>query len=287
MVRDLRRRGAGSTDRPRRLRPSELRRRAQTRRAAVILGVSAIAVVGVGTLAVLARSPPLDPESGCVVGQQTPREHTVVLVDQTDPLASHQVDYVKALILAEYNRLPVHGELTVRGLRADPDAGDSFSRCRVQRGAEVQGVASNPDMIEAAFRRTVGDALDSYLNGLRNVPTAAHSPIIEAVDATVDGADFGATVPRRRLVIVSDMAQNSPQVSEYRGPGSGLDPDAATRADLSRDLKGVQVRIHYVRRPELEAIQTAEQKDFWRRWFTTQGAGVKIGWGLQLVDGRS
>jgi hypothetical protein len=285
VVRDLRRRGAGAA-RPRRLRPSEQRRRAQTVRAAVILGVSAVAVIGVGTLAVLSRSPPLDPDTGCVVGQQTPREHTVVLVDQTDPLTSHQVDYVKALILAEYDRLPVHGELTVRGLRADPDAGDSFSRCRVQRGAEVLGVASNPDMIEATFKRTVGDALNSYLNGLRSVPTAPRSPIIEAVDSVVDGADFGSTVAHRRLVIVSDMAQNSAQVSEYRGPGSGLDPDAATRAELSRDLKGVQVRIHYVRRPALEAIQTPEQQAFWRRWFTDQGANVKLGWGLKLVDGR-
>jgi hypothetical protein len=285
VVRDLRRRGAGSS-RPRRLRPSEQRRRVQTRRAAVILGVSALALVGVGALAVVSRSPPLDPETGCIVGQQTPHEHTVVLVDQTDPLASRQIDYVKALILAEYNRLPVHGELTVRGLRADPDAGDSFSRCRVQRGAEVLGVASNPDMIEAAFKRTVGDALNSYLNSLRNVPAAPRSPIIEAVDSTVDGADFGPTVPHRRLVIVSDMAQNSGQVSEYRGPGSGLNPDSATRAELSRDLKGLQVRIHYVRRPALEAIQTPEQKDFWRQWFASQGADVKIGWGLQLVDGR-
>ncbi len=285
MVRDRRRVGGGKASR--RLRPSELRRRSQTRRAAVILGVSAVAVLGVAALAVASRSPPLDPDSGCIIGQTVPREHTVVLVDQTDPLTSHQIAYVKALILAEYQRLRPYGELTVRGVRADPDdAGASFSRCRLRRGAEVLGIASNPDMIEAAFRRTVGDALNGYLNGLHDVPSAPRSPIIEAVDSAADAADFGPTVKARRLVIVSDMAQNSREVSEYKGPGSGLDPDAAARAELTRDLHGVAVRIHYVRRPELAAIQTSAQRDFWRAWFAGQGGEVKLGWGLQLVDGR-
>ncbi len=233
------------------------------------------------------RSPPLDGETGCIAGQQVPPEHTVVLIDQTDPLNLHQIAYVKALILAEYQRLRPHGELTVRGVRADPDdAGGSFSRCRLQRGGEVSGVASNPDMIEAAFKRTVGDALNGYLNGLHDVPSAPRSPIIEAVDSAVDAPDFGPTVKGRRLVIVSDMAQNSRAVSEYDGPGSGLDPSAAVRSELTRDLKGVAVRINYVRRPELAAIQTPAQRDFWRTWFTAQGANVKLGWGLQLVDGR-
>ena len=285
MVRD-RRRVAGRPGQ-RRLRPSEVRRRKQTRNAVVILAVSAVAIVGVGVALALNRTPPTDAETGCIAGQQVPAEHTLVLVDQTDALSSHQIAYVKALILAEYQRLRPYGELTVRGVRANPDdAGDSFSRCRVRRGTEVLGVASNPDLIEAAFKRTVGDALNSYLNGLRDVPDAPRSPIIEAVDNAVDAPDFGPTVAHRRLVLVSDMAQNSDDVSEYRGPGSGLDPSQAVRSELTRDLKGVAVRIHYVRRPELEALQTSAQRDFWRDWFTSQGANVKLGWGLQLVDGR-
>lgn len=271
----------------RRLRPAELRRRKDTRRAITILAIAVVAIIGVGVLVFMTRTPTLDPDTGCIAGQAVPSEHTVVLIDQTDPLTRTQIAYVKALILAEYDRLHTYGELSIRGVRSDPDdAGQTFSRCRVRRGGEVMGVASNPEMIEAAFKRTVGDALNNYLNGLRDVPTAPHSPIMEAVDSVVDGADFGATVKARRLVLVSDMAQNSDLVSEYRGPGSGLDPDARAKETLTRDLHGVAVRIHYVRRPALAAIQTSAQRDFWRQWFEGQGASVKLGWGLQLVDGR-
>jgi hypothetical protein len=235
-------------------------------------------MLAVGFGLYISRAPNLDPATGCPVGQLTPAEHTVVLIDQTDPLTPRQIDYVKSLILAEYERLRPEGKLTISGIRAEVgEEGQSFSRCRVRRGTEVSS-------LEASFRRTVGDALNDYLNGLRHAPTAPRSPILETVDAALDAPDFGATVKSRRLVIVSDLAQNSKLVSEYKGPGSGLSLSDDTRDTLARDLKGVEVRLHYVRRATLAGIQTAAQRAFWTDWFKSQGANVKLGWGLQLVD---
>jgi hypothetical protein len=262
-----------------------VRRRADTRRAAVILVVAVMAIVGVGVALYFSRTPKLDVATGCPAGQLIPPEHTVVLIDQTDPLTARQIDYAKSVILAEYARLKPEGKLTIGSIRAEVGGDDhDFSRCRVRRGADVSDVTSNPEMIEAQFRHTVGDALNDYLDSLRHVPTAPRSPIIETVDATLDAADFGPTVKARRLAIISDMAQNSPEVSEYKGSDSGLDPAPAVRDELSRDMHGVAVRIHYVRRPALAAIQTPAQRTFWIDWFRSQGAQVKLGWGLQLVD---
>jgi hypothetical protein len=273
--------------RKRRLRHGEVRRRTETRRAVIILAAAVLAIVGVGVALFLSRTPKLDMATGCPAGQSVPPEHTVVLIDQTDPLTPRQIDYAKSVILAEYDRLKPQGKLTIGSIRADVGQDDhDFSRCRVRRGADVSDVTANPDMIEAQFRHTVGDALNDYLNGLRHAPTAPRSPILETVDAALDAPDFGPTVKDRRLAIISDMAQNSPEVSEYRGPGSGLAPAPAVRDELSRDMHGVAVRIHYVRRPALAAIQTPEQRAFWTDWFKRQGANVKLGWGLQLVEGR-
>ena len=269
-----------------RLRPGQARRQADTRRAIAILALAAVAILGVAVALVLNRTPTLDPETGCVAGQLIPPEATVVLIDQTDPLSLRQIAYVKALILAEYERLRPQGRLTIRSIRADLDTGTAFTRCRVRRGAEVSAVTANPEMVEGAFRRTVGDALDAYLNGLNAVPSSPRSPILEAVADALDAPDFGPTVQARRLVIVSDMAQNSALASQYDGPGSGLVLSARARDTLTRDMRGVVVRIHYVRRPTLDAIQTPDQRAFWQDWFRSQGANVKLGWGLQLVDGR-
>jgi hypothetical protein len=277
--------GRKPAPRKRRLRPGEVRQRAETRRAVIILAVAVLALVGVGFALYLSRSPQLDVATGCPVGQRTPPEHTVVLIDQTDPLTQRQIDYAKSVILAEYDRLKPEGKLTISSIRADVGQDDhDFSRCRVRRGTDVSEVTANPEMIEAQFRHTVGDALNDYINSLRHAPTAPRSPIIETVDAALDAPDFGPTVKVRRLSIISDMAQNSTALSEYRGPGSGLEPSDAARDDLSRDMHGVAVRIHYVRRPALAAIQTPAQRAFWIDWFKRQGADVTLGWGLQLVD---
>ena len=262
-------------------------RRTENLRAGVIFALSLAAVVGMGAIAFVNRAPALDEGNGCVRGQLVPPGHTVVLIDQTDPLGRRQIDYVKTLILLEYERLKTGERLTVRPIDADPDStAREFSRCRVRRGADVLGIGANPEMIEADFRRIVGRPLNEYLNGLADVPTAEASPILETIATAVDSPDFGPNVPERRLIIVSDMAQHSDQSSQYGQPDSyGLSPQA--RDFLARNMAGVHVRVHYVRRPALAPLQTAAHREFWSNWLRSEGADVQLGWGTQMVEPRA
>lgn len=259
-------------------------RRREDRRAIAILVMSFAAVAAAGALAYVNRPHELDPESGCLAGQLIPDTHTVVLVDQTDSLSPRQIDYAKALILLEYERLEPGAKLTVRPLGADPDSvAREFSRCRVRRGSEVSAVTANPDQVEASFRRVVGAPLNSYLDGLASVDTAPASPIAETIDTVAEARDFGPSVEERRLVVLSDMAQHSGEIDQYAAPGdyrlSGRALDL-----LPRGLRGVAVRVHYVRRPELDRLQTAAHQAFWEGWFEEAGAQAEIGWGLQLAQ---
>ena len=262
------------------------RRRSENTRAFVIFALSILAVLGLGAVAFVNRAPALDEGNGCVRGQLVPPGHTVVLIDQTDPLGRRQIDYVKTLILLEYERLKPGERLTVRPIDADPDStAREFSRCRVRRGADVLGIGANPEMIEADFRRIVGRPLNEYLNGLANVPTAAASPILETIATAVDSPDFGANVPERRLIIVSDMAQHSGQASQYgQPPQLELAPSASDF--LRRNLADVDVRVHYLRRPALSALQTPAHREFWTRWLRSNGARVELDWGTQMVEPR-
>lgn len=270
--------------RPRpRVRPGAARKAQEDRRALLILGFSLLAIGGAGALAWSARTPALETGSGCPRGQIVPDVHTVVLVDQTDALTQRQVDYARSLILLEYQRLPAGGRLTVRPIDADPDStARDFSRCRVRRGTEVSGLTTNPDVVEAEFRRTVGDALNGYLEDLETRPVAEASPIMETVETVAESRDFGPNVDRRRLVLLSDMAQHSGRVDQYADRSFALDD--ASRDLLPRNFRGVEVRVHYVERPSLAALQGPEHERFWRSWFRTAGADAQLGWGLQMAD---
>jgi hypothetical protein len=276
-------RGPGYPGRPR-TRPPRNRKASEDRRAILIVAASVLALGGAGALAWVSRTPPVETETGCPRGQLVPDVHTVVLVDQTDALTPRQIDYAKALILLEYQRLPRGGRLTVRPIDADPESvARDFSRCRVRRGEEVAGIATNPDLIEAEFRRSVGDALNGYLDRLETQATAEASPILETVGTVAEARDFGPNVDERRLVLLSDMAQNSARVDQYALPGAYA-LDAGARELLPRNFSGVDVRVHYLRRPSLARLQGAVHERFWRSWFDAAGADVQLGWGLQLAE---
>jgi hypothetical protein len=246
--------------------------------------MSVLALGGAGALAWVSRTPELDRSTGCPAGQLVPKTHTVVLVDQTDALSPRQIDYAKRLILLEYQRLPTGGRMTVRPIDADPESvARDFSRCRVRRGDEVAGIATNPDLIEAEFRRSVGDALNRYLDGLESARTAEASPILETVGTVAEAPDFGPNVDARRLVLLSDMAQHSGRVDQYGAPGVYA-LDGGARELLPRNFSGVDVRVHYLRRPSLARLQGPAHERFWRSWFDAAGADVQLGWGLQLAE---
>lgn len=265
-------------------RPGAGRKAQEDRRAVLILVFSVLAIGGAGALMWMGRTPALDTATGCPRGQLVPDTHTVVLVDQTDALSPRQIDYARSLILLEYQRLPVGGRLTVRPIDADPDSvARDFSRCRVRRGDEVAGVATNPDLIEAEFRRSVGDALNTYLEDLETQAVADASPILETVETVAESRDFGPNVEQRRLVMLSDMAQNSDRVDQYASPGA-YTLDGPARALLPRNFGEVDVRVHYLRRSSLADLQGAAHQRFWRSWFTAAGADVQLGWGLQLAE---
>lgn len=255
----------------------------EDRRALLILGFSLLAIGGAGALAWTSRTPALDAATGCPRGQILPEAHTVVLVDQTDALSPRQIDYARSLILLEYQRLPMGGRLTVRPIDADPESvARDFSRCRVRRGDEVSGVATNPDLIEAEFRRSVGDALNGYLEELETQAEAESSPIIETVDSVAESRDFGPSVEERRLVLLSDMAQHSEALDQY--VAAGAYPLEPARPLVPRNFGGVEVRVHYLRRPSLAELQGPDHQRFWRSWFKAAGAEVELGWGLQLAE---
>ena len=272
------------SERRRRPRLASDRRRSEDRRAFQIIGACVATIIGLIGLGVMGQRPDTDRSTGCISGQVAPAGHTLVLVDQTDALTVRQIDYVKSLILAEYQGLREGDRLTVRALGADPDArGREWSRCRVRRGADASGVTDNPEMIEADFRRIVGDPLNSYLDGLARQPQSETSPILESVNSAFDAPDFGGNVDRRRLIVVSDLAQHSRLNDQYADDGDRFGIDPAARRSLARDMRGVDVRLHYVPRRALVRLQTDDHRRFWRQWFTQQGANVELGWGLQMA----
>jgi hypothetical protein len=261
------------------------KRRQEDRAAFAITGVAGVALAGIVAVMMSLDTPELGPD-GCLANQVAPKAHTLVLVDQTDSFDENQLDYAKIAILAEYNRLKLGEKLSVVSLDANPTANRAgFEKCRLPQGVEVSELIANPIEIEQTFQQTVGKEMTAFIESLRGRPQASASPILEVVASTVDRADFSKGVDRRRLVIISDMAQASADVTHYGAAteaGSfAIAPDVSQ--SLARDLSGVDVRIHYLRRASLRRMQTPAHACFWTTHFKEQGANATVGWGLEMM----
>jgi hypothetical protein len=246
-----------------------------------VLIAASVAGLGYGFAWYLEHTQPVPLDEATLCPTDRPlAEHTVILVDQTDSLSPAQRQRLRALIDAEAARLAIYGKLTVLAL--DPDSPYEpqrlFSLCAPQSGRDVNGVTGNPSMAQRRWRERFGGPLNAALDRLLTVPAADISPIVEAVKGVTWLHDFRAEVPNRRLVIFSDMLQNTAAWSHYR---DGVQYARFARTPFALEqhaaLSGVVVVIDYLERPSTLHLQTAAHRRFWIEFFEDTGAVAEIG----------
>lgn len=271
------------TGRP--LRPTPPRRSARPRSArvlaAIALAVCAIAFVGLVIGArVMIRPRPSDPATLCP--SSGPSAVTAVLIDTTDPLNPIQRAAVQVRLDQAVFQLRRDEEIAVYVLNPNGDPlTPTFVMCRPAKPAEVSELTGNRALAQARFDQAFAPRIQAALRSSTAAGPATRSPIMAAIQAiavsafeTADQRAGGAALPKR-LVIVSDMMENSEAGNHYRSV-----PDfAAYRATpayqrVRSRLQGVQVTLLYLRRDDAASIQGVAHVDFWNRWFADQGATV-------------
>lgn len=279
-----------TTRRPRlgtRKRAASAERTAETRRALKFYAIVAVGAALLLAVGIFARPRSLDTRTGCETDQLLPNAHTVVVIDQTDRFTPAQITYAKTVLLYEYDHLRRYDLLTVRGVGDNADTPlRNFKLCRVQKRGEVLGLAVNEDQVAHRFETVAGKPLARYLDSLARVGEAETSPLVETIANISREEDFGPGVHDRRLVVISDMAQNSANFSQYRDKGAQVVLPSELGV-FRPDLKGASVRIHYLLRPSLRRLQGPAHQDAWEAFFRQAGAkDIKIGWGVGLGDGK-
>jgi hypothetical protein len=254
------------------------RRKRALRQAGAITGiVLSLGILGGMVYAYAAhRPPPLDPKTLCRTDAPL-QGHTIILIDASDPLPPLEADRVRALAAAEREKLPRFDKLTILMLTpAKPfEPKVAFSKCSPGSGAIVNPWIENGDQIKRRFTEAIEKPLDRRIGRAVKGKRAKYSPILETVSSIPRRFDFTAAVPRRRLVIVSDFLQNTPNgYSHYQGAKpslAGLQTDPLWPKVKSR-FDGAQVLLEYVPRPDDAALQTPAHREFWRDYFASGGA---------------
>lgn len=258
------------------------RRRRQQRQAIINFVIVALLVGAVGYMLYRLQPVPYDEDSLCLVSDELP-PHTAIIIDKTDEYTEVESDLIARTIRRARDQLDVGERITLFELdqngRFDPRG--ELTMCNPGRGDQVNPLFNNPRMMEEAYAEKFAGPMDEVLADLVEPKEAPSSPILEAVARLAQTENFSERVPRRRLIIVSDMLQNSDIFTIYGGGGSLPEdiPSARDTADAIDSRYGgalsrVQIEVRLIQRDRYVDMQRGALKEYWDEVFSDLGVDV-------------
>lgn len=260
------------------------RRQKRLQRQAFVNIALAAAIIGVIGYVIYAMQPaPYDPRTLCPyteAGDIAP-PHTVVVLDKTDAYSANEAELIANTIQRTKDRLAVGERITIAALDERGRTRPELSLCNPGRGDQVNPLFSNPVQIQTRYEELFRAPLDAALSDLITPKQAPASPIAEAIVRQAQLDTFGPTTPRRRMVLISDMLQNSDVFTVYGGERSGVLPDDLPSADIAAqllmerfgdNLAGVQIEVRLIPRTRWEDAQRGVLRRYWENLASELGA---------------
>jgi hypothetical protein len=220
------------------------------------------------------RSPSLDAQM-CPPGG--PTGHIVLLVDKTDPLTFTQKQaFQQRLRDLVARRTPPGTLLSVFVLGEDfrATARPLVELCNPGSGAGASPLTANPAQLERQYDDRFIAPLMAETEALQSATPAHWSPLFEMLQMVgINAFEARDVKGPRRLVVMSDLLHNTPELSMYRGiPDFEAFSRTAYGVKTEARLPGVQVELDVLM--NTPALQTRRLVEFWEPWFDRAGARV-------------
>jgi len=212
---------------PRRARPPRnagLKKQAKGRKDKIGLVLIALVVLAVSLGGWFYLTRPQQPSKdaiGCFQDYPPP-ELVAILIDRTDPVTPVQAELIKNELGQIKAKLPRHSELRAYtvGSVAQDVLSEDFRACHPGNPNDINKWTEAQTRADRRWKE-FNEKFDSYLVGITPSSSESTSPLIESIRSigatTFSAARFNTEPrPRKRLIIVSDMLQNSSLFSHYR-----------------------------------------------------------------------
>lgn len=210
-----------------------------------------------------------------------------VLIDASDALTAVQRRSSLPRLLDSLKQVPERAEIRVYSVARIGRAGDAGADLRLcvppnpDNIGQVEGLWKNRRIAARKYEEDFIEPLERSLDQILGTPGDSVSPIVEAIQAaSVDAFQPGNAAIPRTLILVSDMVQNSRDLSFYPGvPGFG--PFAGSLEYRTRrvDLSGVKATILLLARRGIAGQRQAGRlRDFWEDYFIDSGADGRPRW---------
>lgn len=192
--------------------------------------------------------------------------HTVVIVDRTDRWTPAMSGALTQLIETAQRDTRQYQKFSIVSLDADQSVHPVFSVCNPGEPTFWSDLYRGHRYTQRDFADRFVGAGDHVMEEVAQPAEASTSPIVEYVHRWLGSDDFSAGIADRRLILVSDMRQNSPLYSMYRARGSdGLAP--VVRSQFGPSAQGVAFDVYFVAHGQDHNISEDEVRTAWDEAF--------------------
>jgi hypothetical protein len=204
---------------------------------------------------------------------------TLILLDLTDPLGPDDAQGLRVRLrnLVEFEL--AQGEVVSLysvGQYVDSDVRRWF--CRRYPGRDANALVETPRRIAARCDSLFTRPLDRELSAATASARSDRSDLAGSIREVTELQEFRPGIPHRRLILASDLLQNTPQLSFYRTPPPTSELPAAWLREHRADLRGVVVEVLQIPRAGVPAAERSALRTFWRQYFKECGASsVRFG----------
>lgn len=219
------------------------------------------------------QKPPLDASTMCP--SDGPQGHTVLLIDTTDPLNDAQKAAFDLILtrLAERDTPPGYlVSVFVLGDHFKTDAKPLIELCNPGDAQGHSQLTENLKQIQRRYRDRFLQPLFAQTTQMLRAESAKESPILEMLQmVSLNAIERRDVEGPRRLIVLSDLLQNSKALSMYREIPSY---ETFARTDYAHKtrigFKGVEVEVWLMQNASGE--KQKRLSEFWQKYFLDNGA---------------
>lgn len=244
--------------------------------AAALLALVVIAAGGYFYHAHTTRAPEDDKKTLCPAAG--PQGHVVILVDKSDPMTFTQRKSFAVVYRDLVAQVPRGHLLSLYALGEDfmATAEPLMELCNPGDGRDVSTFDDNPGQRKRTYEKQY---LKPFLEREEDLVTerpGKASPILEMVQlAGITGFRKHGVAGEKRLVIVSDMIQNTPTLNMYKGlPDYAAFGQTPYGVKSRADLQDVKVELRMLMNSP--TIQTERLLDFWKTHIRQSGGRLVL-----------
>jgi hypothetical protein len=207
---------------------------------------------------------------GCPLDDREISGVDILLVDASDPLTLFQQQLLGKTIDRMQSSLQPEEQVIVYKLTEEGGEllAPVFEGCSLDNGKKANLLYENPELIQKNFEKNFSQPLKDRFSKIELNNQMKTSPIIEAINLAAQRME-GNEVKHKKLIVMSDMLQNSSMGSQYSQ--HSLDQKKAFSL-IKGHLQGVEVQVVYLSNGKSRQLQTDSHQRFWKEFFKAGGA---------------